>query len=188
MGIGTRILLLILSVAAILLSAFSIGAFFQLPTESVWLNEIHYALGRPETLVAAFFFLIISIRMFFVVFSRGSAEERDRDELTLQHTETGDVHVSIEAIRSFLESTARDVREVVDAKARIVINEKDMSLGGVALRLIVSTRAEINELSAQLRSRVQERLEQSIGVKDVRVDVSVVGITNDVPQRKQRVV
>lgn len=188
MGIVNRILLFILAVAAILLSALSIGAFFQFPAESVWLNEIHFALGCPETLIVAFVFLVVSVRMLFVAFSRSSDDAKAQVELALERTENGDVHVSIEAIRSFLESTAREVREVVDAKARIVVNESDSSLGGVSLRLIVSTRAGINELSAQLRNRVQERLEQSIGVKDVRVDVSVVGITNEMPQRKQRVV
>ncbi len=188
MGLVNRIFLFALSLAAILLSLLTIGAFMQLPAEPVWQNEIHFALSRFETLLVAFFVLVISVRLLLFSFSRNSASSGCQEELVLKKTEDGNVCVSIEAIREFLESTAREVRDVVDAKARIAVNEEDASLGGVSLRLIVSTRAAVEGLSALLRTRIQERLTQLIGAKDVRVDISVAGITNELPQRKQRVV
>ena len=188
MSFFSRFFIFFLAVGVLALSLSEIGIFLGLIPPGIWVNELLFAAGRIETLIAAILCIFIAFNLFGAVFSRADTEDRVRGELLLTSNEMGGVHVSVDAVRHMAEVLACEMCGVIDAKARIRMNRKDASVLGIELKLIVSTKTNVPTLSGELSKRLEKRLNDTLGLTDVPIHITVAGISNKRPSSRQRVV
>ena len=189
MGIINRFLLLLLSLAAAVLSLAVIGAALgQLP-ETVWLAELRYALTRQETLAGAGVAFLISLKLLGQVFAGKKEQSTSKGEYVIASGPNGEVRVALDAVRNFVDRLARETHGVHDVRVKVQAkNHKDGASLAVALSLTVGREADIPKLSAQLAQHIQQQLAQSMELSEVPVDIVVADISDKQPARKHRVV
>lgn len=159
--------------------------------EHYWLNEVHYAVSRPETIAVAIVVLLISLNLFFTAFSRQAPRERSGGEFVVVSGASGDVRVSLSAVRTLLEKLVRDVRGVRDARVQVraATDAKARHPLRVEMSLAVGQEANVSGISETATARVREQLADSLGFQDVPVAVDIADISNAAPpDRKRRVV
>lgn len=189
MGIINRFLLLLLSLMTLALSVAVFGAVFGWLPETVWLENIHYALGRQESTVVVVLVFLISLKLLVQVFSRSNEKTTSRGEYVIESGPRGEVRVALEAVRNLTDRLARethgvrDVRVVVKAK-----NCKDGATLALHLNLVVGREAEVTKLSDKLTTTIQQHLAQTMALSDVPVHIVVTDISDAQPSKKHRVV
>lgn len=178
MGIFDRI---ILSIYTLLLAFLSLGVVLLslrlISLELVW-TGISYVNGRWEAgLVGAVFFLV-SLRLLLA----GIRSHRAKDAI-VHHTDMGDVHISLDAIKNLVEKTSRHTRGVRGVKVRV---EHDGHGLKVYLKAVVSPENNVPSVSEELQKKVHEHIKTTVGVELVDVQILVENISNDF-KSKQRV-
>ena len=83
MGIINRLLLLPYVLVTMALSVAVVAVALRIVPESVWLNELRYALSRQELLAVCGVFFLVSLKLFFAVFSRTSTSARTHGEFMM---------------------------------------------------------------------------------------------------------
>ena len=86
MGIINRLLLLPYTLCIMALAIAVVAAALRIVPESVWLNELRYALSRQELLAVCGGFFLVSLKLFFAVFSRTSSSARTHGEFMVVNT------------------------------------------------------------------------------------------------------
>jgi uncharacterized alkaline shock family protein YloU len=180
MGIFDRI---ILSIYTLLLAFLSLGVVLLslrlISLEWVW-TGISYINGQWEAgLVGAVFFLV-SLRLLLA----GLRSHRTKDAI-VHHTEMGDVHISLDAIKNLVEKIARHTRGVRGVKVRVHQDGQGQGLK-VYLKAVVSPENNVPSVSEELQKRVHEHIKNTVGVELVDVQILVENISNDF-KSKQRV-
>lgn len=178
MGTFDRIILCIYT----LLSAFvSLGVVLLslrlIPLELVW-TGISHIIGQWEVGLAGAIFLLISIRLLLA-----SARTRHAKDTIVHHTDMGDVHISLDAIKNLVEKTARHTRGVRGVKVRVTHDGQGLK---VYLKAVVSPENNVPSVSEDLQKKVHEYIKNTVGVELVDVQILVENISNDF-KVKQRV-
>lgn len=188
MRIINRFLWFVNAVLAITVSLAVLLAWFQLLPERLWLNELHYALTRQETLTVAVVFFLLNIHLLCCsLFSSGDTAKASK-EFVLVQAPVGDVKVAVSALVSMLERRSGLLPSVRDIKAKIIPCGKDAAFPiKVSLRLVTLTGANVQEISSNVARDVQEQLQQTLGFQDIPVDIAVTEISN-APVENRRVV
>lgn len=159
--------------------------------EHYWLNEVHYAISRPETIAIAVVVLLVSLNLFFASFSRQVPKERSSGEFVIVSGASGDVRVSIAAVRDLLKKLVRDIRGVRDAHVHVMAarDAKAAHPLRVEISLAIGQETNVSVVSEMATARVQEQLKELLGFQDVPVAVDIADISNVAPpDRKRRVV
>lgn len=189
MGIINRFLLLLLSLTAAALALAVIGAAAGWLPETVWLEELRYALTRKETLAGAGIAFLISLKLLGQVFARSKEKATSKGEYVIASGPDGEVRVALDAIRNFVDRLAREVHGVYDVRVKVQAkNHKEGATLAVALALTAGRQADIPKLSAQLAQHIQQQLAQTMELPEVPVDIVVADIADRQPARKHRVV
>lgn len=171
MGIFDRI---ILTIYTFLLAFLSLGviliALRLIPLDIVW-TSVASMYGQWEAgLVAAVFFLV-SIRLLLA----GLRSRRGKNAI-IHHNEMGDVHISIGAVENLVEKAARHVRGVRGIKVAA-----EHTAGGLKLRLkaIISPESNVPTVTAEIQKRVNEYIQNTVGIELTDMHVYVENISND---------
>lgn len=192
MGIVNRVLLLIYSLAVACLSVGVVGLALHLVPDSILLNEYRYLLESQKwSLVfgSAFVFLL-SIHLIGCGFSSGSKEHNSREFLVL-HTKTGEVSISLDAIHSLVEQTAKTVLGVRSIKVLVLAAKKAAKeITQLRLRLFIVIGKETNAaaVSDGIRTEIRRYMKNTIGVDDYTLEIIVEDISNAPLAKKKRVI
>ncbi|GMA99186.1 alkaline shock response membrane anchor protein AmaP [Pelosinus sp. IPA-1] len=178
MGIFDRI---ILSIYTLLLAILSIGVILLslrlISLEWVW-TSISLLSGQWEVGLVGAVFLLVSIRLLLA-----SIRSHRIKETIVHHTNMGDVHISLDAIKNLVEKTARHTRGVRGVKVRVSHDGKGLK---VSLKAVVSPENNVPSVSEELQKRVHAYIKNTVGVELVDVQILVENISNDF-KSKQRV-
>lgn len=189
MGIITRFFLFLLSLGVALLSLGVLAIVLGLVPDSVWLNELRFAAAQQETAIATAVVLLVSLYLLLASFGSSKPKEKRHGELILVESSHGKTGVELEAVRELVDRLVRDVREVRDVRTKVSISgEKGAAPLALSLTLVIGQEASAGAVAEVVRERVQAQLFSALDLKDVPVVVTIKGITNAAPNRKQRVV
>jgi uncharacterized alkaline shock family protein YloU len=178
MGIFDRI---ILSIYTLLLAFLSLGVVLLslrlISLEWVW-TGISYISGQWEAGLVGMVFFLMSLRLLLA----GIRSRRVKDAI-VHHTDMGDVHISLDAVKNLVEKIARHTRGVRGVKVRVNHDEHGLK---VYLKAVVSPENNVPSVSEELQKRVHEHIKNTVGVELVDVQILVENISNDF-KSKQRV-
>ena len=182
MGIINRLLLLPYVLVTMALSVAVVAVALRIVPESIWLNELRYALSRQELLAVCGVFFLVSLKLFFAVFSRTSTSARTHGEFMVVDTKAGAVQVALSAVRGIVERVALSMQDVRTATAVISVHDapKD-SIGTpmqVELKITLSDQTSLNAISEELTAKVRQELHDVLGIADVPVALRVTEIAN----------
>lgn len=171
MGIFDRI---ILSIYTLLLAFLSLGVvLLSLRLISLeWVRTgISYIDGQWEAGLLGMVFFLVSLRLLLA----GIRTRRIKDTI-VHHTDMGDVHISLDAIKNLVEKTARHTRGVRGVKVRV--NHDGQGLK-VALNAVISPENNVPNVSEELQKRVNEYIKNTVGIQLIDVQILVENISND---------
>lgn len=189
MGIITRFFLFLLSLCVALLSLCVLAVVLGLVPDTVWLNELRFAAAQQETVIASVLVLLVALYLLLASFGSSKPKEKRHGELILVESAHGRTGVELDAVRELVDRLVRDVRGVRDVRTRVSVpREKDSSPLALDLTLVIGQEASAGAVAEAVRERVQAQLDSALDVKSVPVAVTIKGITNAAPNRKQRVV
>lgn len=182
MGIINRLLLLPYTLCIMALAIAVVAAALRIVPESVWLNELRYALSRQELLAVCGGFFLVSLKLFFAVFSRTSSSARTHGEFMVVNTPAGAVQVALSAVRGIVEREVLSMQGVRTASAVISVQDapKDSveTPMQVELKITLADHTSLNAISEELTRRVRSELHDVLGIVDVPVNLHVTEISN----------
>ncbi|WP_237141562.1 alkaline shock response membrane anchor protein AmaP, partial [Selenomonas sp. oral taxon 126] len=135
MGIINRLLLLPYVLVTMALSVAVVAVALRIVPESVWLNELRYALSRQELLAVCGVFFLVSLKLFFAVFSRTSTSARTHGEFMVVDTKAGAVQVALSAVRGIVERVALSMQGVRTATAVISVHDAPKDAVGTPMQV-----------------------------------------------------
>lgn len=191
MSIINRFFVLLLSLACIGLSGLVMAAAVQVLPENVWLKQLHYILGRQETLIVCIVVLLISLKLLLAVFSRKPGDtSTSKGEYVIDAGPQGEVRVALEAMRSLADRMAREVHGVRDANVRIKARNPKEGAASLSLDmdLTVGREADVSVVARILTERVQEHFRRTMALESVPVNVVISEVSDAEPEKKHRVV
>ena len=182
MGIINRLLLLPYALVTMALSIAVVAVALRIVPESIWLNEVRYALSRQELLAVCGVCFLVSLKLFFAVFSRTSASARTHGEFMVVDTKAGAVQVALSAVRGIVERVALSMQGVRTAAAVISVHDAPKDAVGtpmeVELKITLADQARLNIISEELTEKVRQELHDVLGLADVPVALRVTEIAN----------
>lgn len=196
MGMMNRVLLFLAALLLLALSVLWLAVSLGAVPDTVWQNELLYALSSKEGVLAAAVILLLSVHLLGVSVHR---EDEDalarRGEFLVVRSKTGSCQVSLAAVRDLVDRTVREARAVRDVKVKPQVRRrKDKKTGEtleqleLSLFLTVGREARIPALEQELEQKVAEALQRSLALTDVPLAIRVTDITDAQPVRTQRVV
>lgn len=188
MGIFNRGLLFIYTLITGAFCAGIAALCLHVVPDRVLLNEYEYFINQWQTAAAAGVGVLLSLHLLLCSFDRNRNQLNAKD-LLLVNGSSGQISVSLAAIRNMAESMAVKVRGVQQAKVRsLVEHRKDQGdFLKLELSLGVSQERNIPELSDELRQQLAKYLVEVAGVEDVDIKISVQSIANGVVVKKRRI-
>jgi len=182
MGIINRLLLLPYALVTMALSVAITAVALRIVPESIWLNEVRYALSCQELLAVCGVCFLVSLKLFFAVFSRTSHTARTHGEFMVVDTRAGAVQVALPAVRGIVERVALSMQGVRTATAVISGHDAPKDSTGtpmqVELKITLADQTSLNAVSEELTEKVRQELHDVLGVADVPVALRVTEIAN----------
>ncbi len=182
MGIINRLLLLPYALVTMALSVAITAVALRIVPESIWLNEVRYALSCQELLAVCGVCFLVSLKLFFAVFSRTSHTARTHGEFMVVDTRAGAVQVALPAVRGIVERVALSMQGVRTATAVISVHDAPKDSTGtpmqVELKITLADQTSLNAVSEELTEKVRQELHDVLGVADVPVALRVTEIAN----------
>ena len=189
MGIINRLLLLPYTLVAMALSIAVVALALRIVPEGIWLNEVRYALSRQELLAACGVFFLVSLKLFFAVFSHTSSTVRTHGEFMVVDTPAGAVQVAISAVRGIVERVALSMQGVRTATAVILVHDAPKETVAtpmqVELKITLVDHTSLNSVSEELTAKIRQELHDVLGIADVPVALRVTEISNSVGDAKR---
>ena len=182
MGILNRLLLLPYALCTMALAIVVAAVALRIIPENIWLNELRYALSRQELLAVCGVFFLVSLKLFFAVFSRTSSSVRTHGEFMVVNTPAGAVQVALSAVRGIVEREVLSMQGVRTASAVISVQDapKDSveTPMQVELKITLADHISLTAISEELTQRVRQNLHDVLGLVDVPVMLRVTEIAN----------
>jgi uncharacterized alkaline shock family protein YloU len=153
----------------------------------MWLNEVRFAIARPDVLAVLAIILLLSLYMLKVSLSttKGEPKWRVPTELLLVDGENGKVRVSAEAVQGLAERAATAIKGVREANVRI----KPMKAGDTSVSLSVSVvlthGISVPDVGERVSEEIRRDMSDSLSLSDTKVEVSVTDISNAPVDRKR---
>lgn len=137
-----------------------------------FIRDVLYVKGswpQVAVLVLTLVVFLISLRLFAVSVSRGSAYAPSID----QRTDFGDIRISLETVENLALKAASRQRGVKDMRARIRIEEAGLD---IAIRTVVDGETSIPVLTEDVQRTVKEHVEDITGIPVANVSVFVANV------------
>lgn len=121
--------------------------------------------------------LLISLRLFFVGFSKGEPKSS-----VLRITNLGSIKVSLTALDNIVQKAVRSFDEVKDVNS-IIISEPDGIR--IILKIVIMPDVRIPDLTSEIQVKVKEYVENLSGIAVKEVQVNVDNLVNSVRSKVQ---
>ena len=180
MGILNRLFLLPYALFTMALSIAVATVALRIIPEGVWLNELRYALSRQELLAVCAIAFLVSLKLFFAVFSRTSnPSSRTHGEFMVIDTPAGAVQVAVSAVRGIVERVALSMQGIREAVS-VHDMRKDSAAAPmqVELKITLADRTNLNAITEELTQNVRRNLQDVLGISDIPVIIRVAEISN----------
>lgn len=189
MGVINRCLLFLYTLFFGLLCLGMVLLCLHLVPERVLINEYTYVMDQWQTGAAAGLLFLISVHLLFCSFASGKAKTVNAKELLVIQGATGQVNISLSAIREMAERMAISVHGVREAKVKTVVERRKEEGDFLKLdvRIVVGPERNIAAVSDDIRSRVGKYISESVGINGFELAVSVQSIASGVNVKKRRV-
>ena len=189
MGILNRSLLFVYTLFFGILCAGIVALCLHIIPERVVFNEYEYLVNQWQTGAVAGVFLLLSIHLLLCSFSGSRNTEINAKELLVVQGATGQVNVSLAAIRDMAERIASGVHGVRMAKAKAVVEQRkgEGDFLKLDIRLEIGQERGIAAISDDIRSQVGGYVTQAAGIDNVELAVSVQSIASGVSVKKRRI-
>ena len=186
MGIINRFLLFVYTLCIGIASIVVIGICLNLIPEHMWLNELRYAIARPEVLAVLAVVLLFSLYLLSVSLSTSKRpKEKAPEELLLVEGESGKVRVSAEAVQNLAERAAGTIQGVREAHVKIHPMKAGETAVSLALQLILTHGVSVPDIGQRTAQAIRQELAESLNLSETKVDVSVSDISNAPVDRKR---
>lgn len=188
MGILNRSLLFVYTLFFGVLCAGIVALCLHIVPERVVLNEYYYLANQWQTGAVAGVFLLVSIHLLLCSLS-GRSKEINAKELLVVQGATGQVNVSLAAIRDMAERLSASVHGVRMAKAKALVERRkdESDFLKLDIRLEIGQERGIAAISDDVRTQVGRYVTQAAGIDNVELAVSVQGIASGVAVKKRRI-
>lgn len=189
MGIISRFLLLLYVLVVGATVVIIAGVCLKFIPENFWQPSLKFILIQPETLAALAVMLLLSLFFLTRVFASNKREQASvaEDEIILQKGQSGEVKVSVEAIKRISERAALSVNGIRESEA-VVLKKKGDSDIAVRLTIVLGQGFAAPIVSENAVSAVDAAILTALQLPEVPVEVKVRDITNAVIERNRRVV
>ena len=189
MGILNRSLLFVYTLFFGILCAGIVALCLHIVPERVVLNEYDYLANQWQTGAVAGVFLLVSIHLLLCSLSGSRSKEINAKELLVVQGATGQVNVSLAAIRVMAERLSARVHGVSMAKAKAMVERRkdEGDFLKLDIRLEVGQERSIAAISDDVRTQVGRYVTQAAGIDNVELAVSVQGIASGVAVKKRRI-
>ena len=171
MSIIDRIILSIYTILLTVLSLLSILLSVKILPQQYWQQGLSLIYGRWEAALIGGIFFLVSIRLLLA----GLRSRRGPNKIVHQ-TEMGVVEISIGAVEDLIAKTARHTRGVRDAKVNIKQLGDEVK---VDMRIVVGPEYNIPKVAAEIQTRTQEYLKNTVGLTMAEVRILVNDISNE---------
>lgn len=194
MGFINRVLLLLYSLFIACLSLGVVALALQILPESIVLNEYHYLMQTEQwaTIGGGIAAFLVSIHLFGCSFSDGGKTEQENGELLVIHGKTGDVHISLQAIRNLVEQVTGSVHGVRNTRTQVSVAKKPAKGKGhllsIRIRLVLGREVNAPSVSDNIREEIRRYMQDTVGIEDFTTDIAVEDISNAPLIKKKRVV
>jgi uncharacterized alkaline shock family protein YloU len=179
-----KLLLFLYSSVIFIASCFVLSAawnWIPLSSSQHAVDNLYFEKGPAYTIIAvSLVILLISIRFLYIALRRGSSQAPSID----QHTEFGDIRISLETVENLSLKAAGRTRGVKDLRARVKVNQSGLE---IIIRTIVDGDSPIPDLTEEMQSSVKRYLEEITGIPVASVTVFVANIVQSSPTFKSRV-
>ncbi|MFY0543259.1 alkaline shock response membrane anchor protein AmaP [Brevibacillus sp. H7] len=172
MNLFDRFILTIYSFALIVLSCIMIGVTSGLIPADYVRPYVEQMLSGTQMayLIVAVIFLVVSLRFFFSSFRR---QKRKGEKGIRQHSDLGEVNITLQTIQTIAERAARRIKGVRDLKTSV----KAVESGNIiALRVSVDGETPLPELTQKMQYDVKNQVESIAGVAIAEVSVIVTEV------------
>ena len=134
-------------------------------------------------------FLLVSIHLLLCSLSGSRSKEINAKELLVVQGATGQVNVSLAAIRDMAERLSASVHGVRMAKAKALVERRkdEGDFLKLDIRLEIGQERGIAAISDDVRTQVGRYVTQAAGIDNVELAVSVQGIASGVAVKKRRI-
>ncbi|MHA0855562.1 alkaline shock response membrane anchor protein AmaP [Paenibacillus sp. CMAA1364] len=172
-----RLLLFLYSLSIAILS---VAAILQLngALPFKWVDQSNYGVFITVIIGLVILFLL-SIRFFYISIRRDHNKTTSID----QHTEYGDIQISVETIENLCLKAASKVRGIRDLKARIRMDQAGID---IKIRAVVDGEYSIPTLSSDIQKQVHDYLQETTGIPVANVAVYIANVALS-PSFKSRV-
>ena len=189
MGILNRSLLFVYTLFFGVLCAGIVALCLHIVPERVVLNEYDYLANQWQTGAVAGVFLLVSIHLLLCSLSGSRSKEINAKELLVVQGATGQVNVSLAAIRDMAERLSASVNGVRMAKAKALVERRkdEGDFLKLDIRLEIGQERGIAAISDDVRTQVGRYVTQAAGIDNVELAVSVQGIASGVAVKKRRI-
>lgn len=155
MNIADRIILAFYTVLMAAVSIVVICFALRLFSFEFVVSFLEVIPGRWDVLLAAIIVFFVSIRFLIAGISTGGHKE-----ITVHIGDEGVVRVSLNAVRTFIEKTAAQVKGVHDVKAKLKANADTINV-----KIIAGVLPEVNipETSRIIQKKIKESVKDTIG-------------------------
>ena len=171
MSIIDRIILSIYTILLTVLSLLSILLSVKILPQQYWQQGLSLIYGRWEAALIGGIFFLVSIRLLLA----GLRSRRGPNKIVHQ-TEMGVVEITIGAVEDLIAKTARHTRGVRDAKVNIKQLGDEVK---VDMRIVVGPEYNIPKVAAEIQTRTQEYLKNTVGLTMAEVRILVNDISNE---------
>lgn len=173
MGLPDRILLFLYSLAIMIFAGFVISIALPVFYSEAQLIQIIHLLRSDVwvygTLIGmGVLFILISIRLIWISLRRSSGLEPGIDRTN----DFGAIRISLSTIKEIAINAGRTVEGVHDLTAQVYFNETDSKVG-IALKMVVDGKTQIQKLSESLQENVKNQVESIAGVTVAYVSIYV---------------
>jgi uncharacterized alkaline shock family protein YloU len=179
-----RLLLFILSLTIIGSTCLLLlAAFGVVPYEDTvkFAHNIYYETQTAVTfIIASTIIFLIGVRMFYIAVRPSNVNTPSID----QHTDFGDIRISVDTVENLALKAAQRSRGVKDIKARVSVGPNGLE---IIIRTLVDGENSIPNLSEEIQRTVKTHIEEVTGIPVAAVSVFVANIIQTNHAFKSRV-
>lgn len=186
MGIINRFLLFVYALCISVASVVAGAVCLNLIPERMWLNEVRFAMARPDVLAILAVILLLSLYMLkFSLSTKDVPRARVPAELMLVDGETGKVKVSAEAVQGLAVKASTAIKGVREANVRINPMKAGDTSVALTVNLVLSHGTSVPDVGERVSEEIRRELSDSLNLSDTKVEVSVTDISNAPVDRKR---
>ena len=186
MGILGRLLLLYVLAVMVALAA-SAGVCLHLISTQVWQNELQWIISRQETLIVLAVMFLASLCLLMMALSSKKKPDVSSNEIQLHKGTENEIVITSQAIISIVDKAARSVEGVRQVDTQVFGQPGDVPMN-IKMSLILGQNYSAPNVSAQVKSAVNEALNKVLQVSNIPVEVKVTEVTHAALEREKRVV